>query len=57
MNEEDKLLEGPEIETNRVDHFDTILFNRKLFSFSLLLHNHKTLPAPPACFRKLKTRD
>lgn len=30
MNEEDKLLNILEIETNRVNHLDTILFNIKV---------------------------
>ncbi|MCI0698832.1 hypothetical protein L0337_43375 [candidate division KSB1 bacterium] len=35
MNEEDKLLKILEIETNRVNHLDTILFNIKVWTTTL----------------------
>lgn len=37
MNEEDKLLKILEIETNRVNHLDTILFNIKVWTTTLVL--------------------
>jgi hypothetical protein len=37
MNEEDKLLKILEIETNRVNHLDTILFNIKVWATTLVI--------------------
>ncbi|TVL97971.1 MAG: hypothetical protein CV087_21815 [Candidatus Brocadia sp. WS118] len=37
MNEEDKLLKILEIETNRVNHLDTILFNIKVWTTTLVI--------------------
>ena len=37
MNDEDKLLKILEIETNRVNHLDTILFNIKIWMTTLVL--------------------
>lgn len=37
MNEEDKLLNILEIETNRVNHLDTILFNIKIWTTTLVV--------------------
>lgn len=37
MNEEDKLLKVLELETNRVNHLDTILFNIKVWTTTLVL--------------------
>ncbi len=37
MNEEDKLLKILEIETNRVNHLDTILFNIKVWTTTLAI--------------------